>query len=90
MFGAFYLARHMETPTWLVKLGGWSYAMYLAHSIVSEVLAPLKAEAPILFMVANLTTVLAVSWVVHKFIELRSVEVGRKLTQKRTSAPAVS
>lgn len=77
LFGAFYLARKRKTPGWLVTLGAWSYAMYLFHPLVSEVLAPLKAPMPIVFMLVNGLAVLAVSWAVHRWVELQSIKIGR-------------
>jgi peptidoglycan/LPS O-acetylase OafA/YrhL len=86
LFGAFYAARETRTPEWLVTLGAWSYAMYLVHPIVSEVLAPAKATMPIVFMTANVLTVLLAAWAVHRWVEMPSVDMGRKLTSKREVA----
>jgi peptidoglycan/LPS O-acetylase OafA/YrhL len=87
LFGVFYARRERRTPSWLVVLGAWSYAMYLAHPIVSEVLAPLKGPVPILFMTFNALAVLAVSWAAHQWVEKPSVGLGRALTSD-TKAPA--
>jgi peptidoglycan/LPS O-acetylase OafA/YrhL len=85
LFGAFYVAREKQIAGWLVTLGGWSYAMYLVHPIVSEVLAPIKAPLPILFMAINLLTVLVVSGAVHRWVEKPSVAMGRTFSSSRSA-----
>lgn len=86
LFGAFYAARGAHTPAVLVTLGGWSYAMYLFHPIISEVSAPVKGPMPILFMAANALAVILASWAVHRWIEKPSVQLGRTHSLSRNAS----
>lgn len=83
LFALLFRLGNDRTPKVLVTLGSWSYAMYLFHPSVSEVLAPLKQSMPAVFIVVNLTLVLAISWAVHRWIEQPCISVARRLTQAK-------
>jgi peptidoglycan/LPS O-acetylase OafA/YrhL len=90
LFGLFYLLRRRRMVPGLTFLGAISYAVYLFHPIVMLVFEePLHGVVNVL---ANIVTLLVVAYLVHRFVEKPSIDVGRRLSrrlQRPMRAPAV-
>jgi peptidoglycan/LPS O-acetylase OafA/YrhL len=82
LFGAFYLfARRRVSPT-LVWLGGISYGLYLLHPLVYRLINTANLD-PVLCIVASGVATIVVAWVLHRFVELPFVALGRRLSTSR-------
>lgn len=78
-FGLFYLARRISMPQWLLWLGAISYALYLVHISVIELVARLGA-APIPSVLIVLAGSVALGGLLHRFVEQPMIALGRRLT----------
>jgi peptidoglycan/LPS O-acetylase OafA/YrhL len=70
------------SASWLVRIGVWSYAIYLTHTIVFQVVNPLLPEGRIwngLTLVATLAIDLPICWLLHVLIEKPLIDVGKRL-----------
>jgi peptidoglycan/LPS O-acetylase OafA/YrhL len=84
LFAAFYAWRGRSFGRPLIVLGAISYAVYLFHPIVHDVLrGVLGVPRGIAFVAADLVAVAVVAWLVHRFLESPSIRFGRRLTARR-------
>ena len=70
---------------WLVRIGAWSYAIYLTHPIVFDVvdrLLPAGRPGDYLSLVLTLAIDLPLCWLLHIRVEKPLIAVGRKLTAR--------
>ncbi len=84
-------AQHMSTP-WLLRIGVWSYAIYLTHAIVFDVVnqtMPPGRIGNVLTLPATLLIDLPICWLLHRYIEKPLINIGRKLASRRR-VPALS
>ena len=87
VFAAFYARRARSFGRPLVLLGAISYAVYLFHPIVHDVLRRIAGmPRGIPFVAADLVAVAVVAWVVHRFLERPSIGIGRRFTGRRRAA----
>lgn len=80
------------TANWLMRIGAWSYAIYLTHTLCFDVvgrLIPPGRLGDLLTLPAALSLDLPLCWLLHVYVEKPIIELGRKLSQRRqeTSAP---
>ncbi len=81
----------MSTP-WLVRIGVWSYAIYLTHTIVFGIVNPLMPPGRVgdcLTLVAMLAIDLPICWLLHVYFEKPLIRLGKRLAARR-SAPEPS
>jgi peptidoglycan/LPS O-acetylase OafA/YrhL len=85
-----YALRRRTVARPLVFLGAISYAVYLFHPTVIELLGRVAfGSGPVFIAVALLATVL-VAWVTHRWLEQPSINLGRRLTTGRPAPEPVS
>ncbi|GGN62893.1 hypothetical protein GCM10010112_21560 [Actinoplanes lobatus] len=77
-FAAGMLLRHRRTPRWLARIGVLSYSVYLVHFVVLDLAAPiLRSPVPDPLLAAGyLATVLGISWLTHRYIEVPAQRLG--------------
>jgi peptidoglycan/LPS O-acetylase OafA/YrhL len=71
---------------WLVRVGVWSYAIYLTHPIVFDLVNPLFPEGRIwnaMTLPAMLLINLPLCWLLHISLEKPLIGVGRRLATRR-------
>jgi peptidoglycan/LPS O-acetylase OafA/YrhL len=81
----------LSTP-WLVRIGIWSYAIYLTHTIVFDIVNPLLPAGragDCLTLVAMLAIDLPICWLLHVSVEKPLIRVGKRLAARRR-APELS
>ncbi|MFK3981417.1 acyltransferase family protein [Micromonospora sp. NPDC050397] len=84
LFAAFYLGRSRGLGRPLIFLGAISYAVYLSHPIVADILHDVPGlDSRLALVAANLVVVVLVSWAAHRFFELPSIQLGKRLTGRR-------
>jgi peptidoglycan/LPS O-acetylase OafA/YrhL len=79
----------MSTP-WLVRIGVWSYAIYLTHVFVFDAVSPLLPAGTLgdcLTLVVMLAIDLPIVWLLHTWVEKPLIAVGKRLAA-RIPAPA--
>lgn len=90
LFAAWYAARRYPVGRPLLFLGAISYAVYLVHPTVMDVLYELpRLAGGVPFLVATVVAVPLVAWTVHRLLERPSIRLGRLLT-RRTPSPEAS
>ena len=81
----------LSTP-WLVRIGVWSYAIYLTHGFVFDAINPLLPEGRIgdcASLVVMLAIDLPICWLLHIWVEQPLIAFGKRLAaQTRAAAPA--
>jgi len=89
LFAGFYAGRTRTFGRPLVVLGAISYAVYLFHPIVHDLLRRVPGlPHGFPFVAADLVAVPTVAWLVHRFLERPSIGAGRRLTARgRPAAP---
>jgi peptidoglycan/LPS O-acetylase OafA/YrhL len=70
-------------PGWLVRVGAWSYALYLFHPVVFDALHDAPGPWPILALQWCAAAVV-VAGLVHVLVERPAIALGRRLTPQRT------
>ena len=77
-----------------LKLGAWSYSIYLFHEIVADVvnrfLEPTTIVSALMFALLSGAITIALASVVYKFIEQPFILAGRKLRNGVDRATALS
>lgn len=85
-----YLLRNKLRLPWAVWLGSLSYAVYLVHSLLTE-LPDLTDSAPVKWALAGVGIVgtVLISWFLHENLEQKFITWGRKYSprQRNYSAP---
>jgi peptidoglycan/LPS O-acetylase OafA/YrhL len=74
---------------WLVRMGVWSYAIYLTHGFVFDMIDPLLPagrSGDCLTLVVMLAIDLPIVWLLHVWLEKPLIDFGRRLAA-RTRAP---
>ena len=84
LFFAMWLLRSITFPTWTQWLGGVSYAIYLFHPIVADLLHYILGLPTWLVVLLDFTMVPVVGFMVHKFIEQPSIRLGVATTKAWT------
>ncbi|MDD9153899.1 acyltransferase [Plantibacter flavus] len=84
VFLIFYVARARTLPRSLVWLGGVSYALYLFHITITHTFNKYMDLGPAVYVLTAGVASVLVAWSMHRWVELPSIEIGRKLTKKRT------
>ncbi|HKT01489.1 MAG TPA: acyltransferase [Rugosimonospora sp.] len=87
LFGTCYALRRYGFGAPLLFLGAISYAVYLFHPTVMDLVHEvpgLRAGLP--FVLANLVAVVLVAWLVHRWLERPSIALGRRWTARRVPA----
>ncbi|WP_412737762.1 acyltransferase family protein [Krasilnikovia sp. MM14-A1259] len=79
LFGAFYLLRGRGMARPLIFLGGISYAVYLMHPILMEVFRGLHGFVSV---GVNAAAVLVLAYLMHRFVEKPSIDVGRRASAR--------
>jgi peptidoglycan/LPS O-acetylase OafA/YrhL len=79
------LTRRWRTPGWLARIGVISYSVYLTHYVLLLVLASwlpggLRLEWQIVLVIAYAGTVLIVSWITHRHVELPGQRWARRMS----------
>ncbi|MBM2622685.1 acyltransferase [Actinoplanes sp. LDG1-06] len=72
------LTRRWRTPSWLATLGVISYSVYLTHYLLLLVMRPLLVHDAL--VIAYGGTVLIVSWVTHRYVELPGQRWARRMS----------
>ncbi len=75
---------------WLVRIGAWSYAIYLTHPLVFDVFGrvlPAGRRGDYLSLVLTLAVDLPLCWLLHTRIEKPLIAVGRRLTAQLRPPP---
>jgi peptidoglycan/LPS O-acetylase OafA/YrhL len=75
---------------WLVRIGIWSYAIYLTHTIVFGIVNPLMPPGrpgdylslPVMFAID-----VPLCWLLHIYVEKPLIGVGRRLAARRDRTP---
>jgi len=70
---------------WLVRIGVWSYAIYLTHTIVFQVVNPLLPDGRLwdcMTLVATLAIDLPICWLLHVLVEKPLINVGKRLAAR--------
>jgi peptidoglycan/LPS O-acetylase OafA/YrhL len=83
LFGAFYLLAHRPVSRTLIWLGGISYGLYLVHPLVYRLINATTTVTPLLSIAASVLITIAVAWVLHRYVELPFVALGRRLSKPR-------
>lgn len=71
---------------WLVRVGVWSYAIYLTHTIVFQIveaLMPAGRLGDYMTLVATLSITLPLCWLLHIYVEKPLIGVGRRLAARK-------
>ncbi len=74
------------TANWLTRIGTWSYAIYLTHTLCLDVagrLMPPGRLGDLLTLPAALLLDLPLCWLLHIYVEKPIIELGRKLSNRR-------
>jgi peptidoglycan/LPS O-acetylase OafA/YrhL len=82
----------MSRP-WLVRIGVWSYAIYLTHGIVFAIVNPLLPPGRIgdcLTLVVTLMIDLPICWLLHIAVEQPLIRFGKRLAARTRTASAVA
>lgn len=82
----------LMSMSWLVRIGVWSYAIYLTHTMVFDIVNPLLPPGRVgdrLTLVAMLAIDLPICWLLHISFEKPLIRLGKRLAA-RLSAPAPS
>ncbi|WP_083403594.1 hypothetical protein [Curtobacterium sp. MCBA15_001] len=87
LFLGFLALRARAVHPLVLWLGSISYALYLAHASVIEVVRRVEAPAAVAFPVVILASLL-VAWVLHRVVEIPSIRLGRRLSGPRTGESA--
>ncbi|MBU2669222.1 acyltransferase [Actinoplanes bogorensis] len=72
------LTRRWRTPSWLAGLGMISYSVYLTHYVLLLVMRPLLVHDAAVIAYAG--TVLIVSWITHRYVELPGQRWARRMS----------
>lgn len=78
---------------WLMQIGAWSYAIYLTHTFCFDVtgrLMPSGRIGDLLTLPTALLLDIPLVWLLHRYIEKPSIELGRKLSSANAPVPARS
>ncbi len=81
IFVAFYCLQDRSMPRILTWLGSISYVLYLVHAIVIRVLERLDVEGAVIVWI-TVPVSLGAAVVMHRWIELPFISVGRSLSKK--------
>ena len=82
------------TSGWLMRLGAWSYAIYLTHTLCIDIVGrwiPSGHTGDILTLPAALALDIPLCWLLHVYLERPMIQWGRQLShriQVTTTAPA--
>lgn len=82
----------MSSPV-LVRLGVWSYAIYLTHTIVFEIVNPWMPAGRVgdcLTLLAMLAIDVPLCWLLHIWIEKPLIRLGRRLAARQPLPAAVA
>lgn len=80
LFAAFYYRRSSPVMPAVLWLGAISYALYLFHAPVMSLIQ--RIDPPTALAVVLVVSVsLGAAWIVHRFVEQPSIEVGRRLSE---------
>ncbi|HEY0342663.1 MAG TPA: hypothetical protein VGC34_17815, partial [Steroidobacteraceae bacterium] len=74
----------------LVRIGAWSYAIYLTHPLVFDVFGrvlPAGRRGDYLSLVLTLAVDLPLCWLLHTRVEKPLIAVGRRLTAQLRAPP---
>lgn len=96
--------RGLTAPQWLVRLGDWSYSLYLSHLLVLSALARLWAglmpgtgpAGNLGFILVAIIACIAVAWASYRWFELPVLNATRRLGSRlftvppRTGSPAMA
>ncbi|MEU4244903.1 acyltransferase [Actinoplanes sp. NPDC026619] len=83
LFFAFYLLRNRGMARPLIFLGAISYAVYLMHPILMEAFHDLHGYTSVVVVGAS---TLLLGYLVHRFVEKPSIEVGRRASARFKTA----
>jgi peptidoglycan/LPS O-acetylase OafA/YrhL len=75
---------------WLVRLGVWSYAIYLTHGMVFDFVKPLVPAGrvgDVMTLLAMLIIDLPLCWLLHTYFEKPMIRIGKRLAARM---PAVT
>lgn len=86
-FGLFFWLRDKAFPNVLRYLGAISYSLYLFHPLVLDLL-PRTLAKPLWFSLAVVGSI-GIAALSYHFIELPSIELGRKVADKLKARPAI-
>jgi peptidoglycan/LPS O-acetylase OafA/YrhL len=89
-FLTFYARRRHAVARPLVYLGAISYAVYLFHPAVIELLDRVTFGPGPVFIAVNLLAILLVAGVAHRWLEQPSINLGRRLTTGRPAPEPVT
>ena len=76
----------VASTSWLVRLGAWSYVIYLTHPIVFDALGsvvPVGRLGDCLTLPLTLAVDLPLCWLLHTRVEQPLIELGRRLALRR-------
>ncbi|UPJ41144.1 acyltransferase [Bradyrhizobium sp. 40] len=80
--------RFAEQSSWVLRLGAWSYSLYLFHepiaSMVELLVTPETATGAFLFLFLALGLSVFVASMVFRYVEATSIRLGRRLAKWRT------
>ncbi len=82
----------LRTP-WLLRIGAWSYAIYLTHPLALDVVGRALPKGRLgdwLSLPATLLIVLPVCAGLHVYFEKPLIQLGRRLAERRPSIGAAS
>lgn len=80
LFGCLYFAPRIPASRLLVWLGAISYAMYLTHPSVVELVHAAVGSNPAILIAGDVVLVPLFAWLTHRLIERPSIKLGRKLS----------
>jgi peptidoglycan/LPS O-acetylase OafA/YrhL len=89
LFLCFYLLREKVMPRVLLWLGDVSYALYLIHAVVLLALSRIGVSGWSLVIYTTALS-LALAYVIHRYLEVPLINVGRGLTKRSTTVAAKS
>lgn len=72
----------VASAPWLVRIGAWSYAIYLTHPLVLDAVSPLMPAGRVGDCLTLVTTVIIdfpFCWLLHVYVETPLIHLGRRL-----------
>ncbi|MBD8518350.1 acyltransferase family protein [Plantibacter sp. CFBP 8804] len=81
LFFAMYAIRNRQFSSVVIKLGAISYAVYIFHPIIADLIQILPAISGWLAVGLNFVLVLVVGLAVHRYVELPFIGLGRRISK---------